>query len=145
MKILVDSNVIIGSFDHSRVDHVDCVRALRTLLLRNEELCICAQVLIEFWAVATRPATSRGGLGVSVKAVASEVDQLVQDYTLIEEPIGIALEWRNLAEQHTVIGASVHDLRLVALMVKSGVSTILTTDTAFTRYPQITVIHPSQV
>jgi hypothetical protein len=77
--------------------------------------------------------------------VASEVDQPIQDYTLIEEPIGIALEWRNLAEQNAVAGASVHDLRLVALMVKSGVSTILTTDIAFSRYPQITVIHPSQV
>jgi predicted nucleic acid-binding protein len=53
--------------------------------------------------------------------------------------------WRDLVASHGVIGASVHDARLVAMMLDRGISDILTLNAAdFRRYP-VNVITPDQV
>jgi len=52
-------------------------------------------------------------------------------------------EWRRLVLIHSVLGAQVHDARLVAAMQVHGVTPILTLDELdFRRYSGIVVIHP---
>jgi predicted nucleic acid-binding protein len=51
--------------------------------------------------------------------------------------------WRDLVAAHSVSGKQVHDARLVAAMMVHGVTHLLTLNTAdFTRYREITAVHP---
>ncbi len=55
-------------------------------------------------------------------------------------------EWRRLVVQHNVIGAKVHDTRLVATMKVHGLDRILTFNMQdFIRYEGVTAIHPESV
>ena len=65
MPYLVDTNVFLRLVSRSDPDRGTVVRALRNLRARNEDLYYTTQVLAEFWAVCTRPATARGGYGLS--------------------------------------------------------------------------------
>jgi predicted nucleic acid-binding protein len=62
MTILVDTNILLRSVDQASAEHLVSVNALRTLNDRGDDLVICAQVVIEFWSVATRPAANNGRL-----------------------------------------------------------------------------------
>ena len=51
--------------------------------------------------------------------------------------------WQELVTQHSVKGKQVHDARLVAAMLRHGISHLLTFNVAhFARYSEITVIEP---
>lgn len=52
-------------------------------------------------------------------------------------------EWKRLVGRHDVSGKAAHDTRLVAVMIASGLTEILTFDVkGFERYPGITVVDP---
>lgn len=54
MSYLIDTNALLRRIQQTHPVHVDAERGT-TLLSRGQQLCIIAQNLIEFWAVATRP------------------------------------------------------------------------------------------
>jgi hypothetical protein len=55
-------------------------------------------------------------------------------------------EWRRLVVLHSVIGAKVHDTRLVATMKTHKLDRILTFNIQdFSRYEGVTAIHPESV
>ena len=57
MATLADTNILLRSLHPEHPHYSIAENALSALRLRNETLCVAAQNLIEFWAVATR---SRG-------------------------------------------------------------------------------------
>lgn len=65
MAYLFDTNVFLRLALRNDPQRQVALEALRILRLRNEVLSITPQVLSEFWSVATRPASARGGLGLS--------------------------------------------------------------------------------
>ena len=71
-RILADTNIWLPIADPDAVQNPVAVRAVARLLVEGHELCICAQNLIEFWAVATRP-TAANGLGWTTDAAAAEI------------------------------------------------------------------------
>ena len=98
----------------------------------------------EFWNVATRPA-AQNGLGFSVALVANEVAKIEQILTLLPDSPAAYAEWKRLVLAHGVMGAKVHDARLVAAMNVYGIRRMLTFNTAdFKRY-EIEAVHPSSV
>ncbi len=125
MKTLVDTNVLIRYMDETSPDNSMCVRALETLTAQGSDLSVCAQVLIEYWAVATRP-LSANGLGFSVEKVDRQITEVCSAFTHLPEPGDIASEWRKLASLHAVIGKQAHDARIVALMLSHSIARILT-------------------
>ena len=53
---------------------------------------------------------------------------------------------KDLLVRYRVRGVQVHDARLAALMIANGVEEILTFDrNDFTRYREITVLHPADI
>ena len=100
------------------------------------------QNLIQFWAVATRP-VAVNGLRLSVEKTGEEVARFEEMFRLVDEPQGVFRRWRQLVEDHAVKGKQVHDARLVAIMIESGIDSILTFNADdFHRYPDITVVDP---
>jgi predicted nucleic acid-binding protein len=141
---LVDTNILLRMLQPHTTQAVIANRALDVLRARSEELHIAAQNLVEFWAVATRPAIVNG-IGLTSEQAIREVNALKQLFILLPEA-PLQSEWERLVTTYRVSGKNSHDARLVAAMTVYGTRSILTFNVQdFTRYAGITVLDPRLV
>ena len=125
--------------------HSDAVRAVSALLIRGERVCILPQNLIEFWSVATRPA-SVNGLGFSLSQTETEVSRVESLLVVLPDSPAIYAEWRRLVVAHSVSGKQVHDARIVAAMNVHNITHILTFNLDdFKRYSFVTLVDPTSI
>ncbi|MCI0490746.1 MAG: type II toxin-antitoxin system VapC family toxin [Blastocatellia bacterium] len=145
MSYLIDTNVLLRLIQKSHPMHKDAADSIRNLMAAGEELCIVPQNLIEFWAVATRPA-NYNGLGLTIDEAEQELSKLKSIFILrLDIPI-IFSEWEKLVKHHKVAGRQAHDARLVAAMLAHGISHLLTFNTDdFKRFAAITAVNPHDV
>ena len=98
--------------------------------------------LVEFWVVATRPA-SQNGLGMSVAAASGELTRIKRLFEPLPELPTIFPVWQSLVIRHAISGKPAHDARLVAAMQAHGIRSVLTFNrTDFYRFPGIEVFDP---
>jgi predicted nucleic acid-binding protein len=146
MRYLVDSNVLLRLLQRNDPYHSMIRQAVRALLARGDTLCCAPQNIVELWNVSTRPATARGGFGLTTAETDRRVRLIERVFTVLEEAPAVYPEWRRLVVDNSVIGIQVHDARIVAAMNVHGVTHILTLNGAdFARYAGITCVAPDQV
>jgi predicted nucleic acid-binding protein len=105
-----------------------------------------AQNIAEFWNVCTRPASARGGYGLSVAETERRVRLLERLFPVLTETPAAYPLWRNLVVAHGVQGVQVHDARLVALLQAHGITHVITLNGAdFARYPGVVALRPNAV
>jgi predicted nucleic acid-binding protein len=144
-RTLVDTNIFLRASDASSLHHAVCVSALSSLATPAWEAFVCAQVIIEFWAVATRP-RSANGLGLSIADAEKTVGDILNTFQCLDEPPKIIEVWRDLAFSHRVAGKQSHDTRLVAIMQAQGVGQLISiNDADFKRFSEIVCVTPDQV
>ena len=145
MRCLVDTNVLLRWSDADHPLHSQCVGAVDRLVDQGYCVCTCAQVLIEYWAVATRP-REVNGLGLAVEGIERNLTDIDQIFLCLPEPPDIAVRWHKLAVSKRVLGRQAHDARIAAFMLAHGISHILTLNACdFTRYQGIVPVSPSDV
>jgi predicted nucleic acid-binding protein len=106
---------------------------------------IIPQNLIEFWAVATRPAANNG-LGLAVDQTAAQLRNLKSLFTLLADIPDIFSEWERIVLQYQVSGKQAHDARLVAAMIVHDITHLLTFNTTdFKRFTTITAVNPQSI
>lgn len=66
MLVLVDSGNLLRILEPRDPQHAAIRGAVRTLRSRGDIPVTAAQCMAEFWNVCTRPASSRGGFGLSI-------------------------------------------------------------------------------
>ena len=144
MQILADSGILLRLFEPGdpRTDAV--LRTIAALEAQGDTLVTAAQNIAEFWNVCTRPATARGGFGLSLAVAEQRLQRVERGFTLLPElPTTYAI-WRGLIVAHAVLGKQVHDARLAALMLSHGVTHLVTLNARdFARYPTLTAIDPA--
>jgi predicted nucleic acid-binding protein len=146
MRYLTDSNILLRLLQRNDPHHSTIRQAVRTLLARGDELCCAPQNIVELWNVSTRPATARGGFGLTTAETDRRVRLIERVFTLLDETPAVYPEWRRLVVGNSVVGVQVHDARIVAVMNVHGITHILTLNGAdFSRYPGITCVAPDQV
>jgi predicted nucleic acid-binding protein len=146
MRYLVDSNVLLRLLQRNDPQHSTIRQAVRALLARGDELCCAPQNIVELWNVSTRPATARGGFGLTTAETDRRVRLIERMFTVLEETPAVYPEWRRLVVGNSVIGVQVHDARIVAVMNVYGITHVLTLNGAdFSRYAGITCLAPDQV
>jgi predicted nucleic acid-binding protein len=120
-------------------------RAVGILRTRNETLNVTPQNLMEFWAVATRPA-SENGLGMTVENAAGELAAFQRLFSMLSETASVFQEWERLVTAHRVSGKNTHDAHIAAAMNVYGITRILTLNVQdFVRYSNISPVHPANV
>jgi predicted nucleic acid-binding protein len=92
MSYLVDSNVLLRLVYRLDSMHGDAENAYIMLREEDQALCIVPQNLIEFWAVATRPANVNG-LGLTIEEAARESSLLKSLFTLQLDTSEIYSTW----------------------------------------------------
>jgi predicted nucleic acid-binding protein len=145
MAVLLDTGILLRGLVPQDAAAAEIRRSARALYRREERLVTTMQNVAEFWNVATRPQNARGGFGCSASFLEPRL-RFIERYCeiLTESPQAYEL-WRELVFQHSLSGVSVHDARLVAVMLANGVSQILTLNGAdFRRYAGIAVVAPSE-
>lgn len=144
MISLIDTNVLLRFFDLADPRNSEIVQALDAMTKASEETYVCAQVLIEYWVVATRPREANG-LGLSIPDADRNLDQIEALFACLPEPPDIGARWREIVRQHSVSGKQAHDARLVALMQAHGVEHLFTLNSQdFTRYQGIVPLTPAE-
>ena len=125
--------------------HPEASGAISILLQGEDDVCLCSQNFIEFWNVCTRP-LAKNGLGMSVEQADAELTRLEGIFSVLPDLPTVYPHWRRLVRLYQVRGVKVHDTRLVAVMLASNLTHILTYNTAdFRRFSEITAVHPSQI
>ena len=146
MRYLVDSNVLLRLLQRNDPHHSTIRQAVRSLLARGDELCCAPQNIVELWNVSTRPATSRGGFGLTTAETDRRVRLIERLFTVLDETPAVYAEWRRLVVSHSIMGVQVHDARIVAVMNVHAITHLLTLNCAdFARYSGITCVAPDQV
>ena len=143
MPVLADTSVLLRLRDLNDPNHAACREALEPARVARHGICLCAQVLIEYWVVATRPA-SGNGFGMTLAEAEEDLVALRAVLPCLPEPPDVADRWQALVTRHRVAGKTAHDARLVALAMAHGVTRVLTLNPSdFARYPQIAALSPS--
>ena len=143
MSWLLDTNVLLRLADEQSPDHAVAAAAIERLLEGKEPVFIGAQVLVEFWAVATRP-ESADGLGWSTATTAEAIRAPRDQFPVLNETPDVLDRWFELVDRFQVAGKHTHDARLAALLLVHGVRRLLTFNT--TDFPPawgVEATHPS--
>jgi predicted nucleic acid-binding protein len=145
---LLDTNVLVRSADPQSAQHAAATAAISSLTASGALLHVAPQVLIEFWAVATRP-ISANGLGKTTAEAVALVGSWKRGFAVLPDAPAIFDEWQRLVSSYGVSGKPTHDARLVAVMKAHGLTHFLTFNGGdFARYESgegITVIEPANV
>ena len=120
-------------------------QSIKTLERKGEILVVVPQVLVEFWAVATRPANVNG-LGMTTDEAESELENLQKLFKVLPENAQIFDEWKTFVAKYKVSGKVTHDARIVAAMTVHKIENILTLNpNDFKRFTEITAVRPQDV
>jgi predicted nucleic acid-binding protein len=139
---LLDTNNLVRIVKRDDAERPLIMAAIHRLAEEGAELCYVPQNIVELWNVLTRPVAANG-CGLNVREAKREIAILEREFTFLPDNEKVHTEWRRLVETHSVLGKQVHDARLVAAMIVHGISHLLTLNQAdFTRYPEITAVHP---
>lgn len=111
----------------------------------GHELFLKTQNVAEFWNVCTRP-VGVNGLGFSIESTHRYTAQLERFLVILPDSLQAFNLWRKLVVDHAVMGAKVHDARLVAVMRTCGIQRIVTFNISdFGRFSGIEVVAPADV
>lgn len=145
MVCLLDTNILLRSIKLDHPMHPAAVEAMKALVLRKNSLVIVPQVIVEFWAVCTRPGANNE-LGLKPAEASVELSRIESNFQILPESSVIFDVWRELVARHEVSGVQAHDARIVAAMIVHGISSILTfNDKDFRRFHEINVLTPQSV
>lgn len=95
MKLLLDSNVLLRWSDSKASEHASCMEAVSRLAQSSNLVCVCAQVIIESYVVATRP-VEVNGLGFSPSEARQTLTDIEGSFACLPEPPDMAVCWRRL-------------------------------------------------
>ena len=145
MSYLADTNVASRRVLPPDPHHAIITQAIDLLRQQGEVLHITAQIIVEFHALATRPADANG-LAMTAAQASIEARKMESIFPLLLEIPAIFPLWCNLVDTYSVIGRQVYDARLVAVMQAHGITHLLTMNpTHFRRFAGITVVEPKNV
>jgi hypothetical protein len=111
----------------------------------QHQLRTVPQVLYEYWVVVTRPKHSNG-LGFSIDDAEIMLNDLKELFPPYRDERGILEPWEQLIVRHKCHGKVAHDTRLVAAMIRHGVTHLLTFNQKhFIRFPEVNAVNPEKL
>lgn len=146
MRYLLDTGVLLRLVHPTDPQHQDVVDALDVLKSRGDSFYCGMQNVVEFWNVTTRPATARGGFGLTAQEARRRLAIIELAVEVLTDSAASYAEWKRLVVAHSVLGVQVHDTKLVALMNAQGLTHLLTLNPSdFKRFAELTTTTPKDV
>lgn len=140
---VLDTNILLYLANTAASEHGPAKASVSRMLAAGDRLAIAAQVLFEFWSVATRP-VSANGLGWTGPQARAAIDGFRGRFAILAEPPEVIDLWLELVETHDLKGKRVHDAHLLATMKANGVAQLLTLNvTDFPADPAFAIMAPT--
>ena len=140
--VLLDANVLGYLVSPSSPRSAVCETAVEKIIERGDRSVISAQVLYEFWCVATRPAAGNG-LGWPVSEARRAIAGFRREFDILHDPPEVLDIWLDLVVAFNLKGKRIHDAHLLATMKANRVSTLLTFNTSdFPAVSGLTILNP---
>lgn len=148
MSVLVDTSCLLRLASQDDPREAATQAALDRLKDAGETMRAAPQNFVEFRSVATRP-LAVNGLGLTTAEADAELDRFGLLFPPLPED-GFYPVWRDLCRRAGVSGKQVHDTRLAAVCINTGVGTVLTWNPSdFRRFipfvPGLTILTPDDV
>jgi predicted nucleic acid-binding protein len=141
----LDTNIVLRFCNTLDDCHPLVTSAVAQLLREGYDCVFTAQILAEFWVVATRPPEANG-LGFSTSQTREFIDPLFTTFRLLEETSQTFQIWLELVTDQDIKGKRAHDARIAAAMLTHGITHLLRFNTQdFIQVPGITVAVPESV
>lgn len=116
MRGAINTCVLLRTRDVRSPLHIVAKQALQQLANSNVRSFVAPQILAEYWAVATRPADQRGGLGLHPDTVREDIRYFMELYEMAREPHNLFDTWLEILSTYGVSGKAVWDARLAAVL-----------------------------
>lgn len=143
INYLLDTNIILRFTDSDSAEYELINNVISQILVEGGQCLITAQVITEFWVVATRP-ISVNGLGWTVEKTEEAVQMLINQFDLLEETPAIFPQWLSLVTSYKISGKRTHDVRIQAVMLTHNISHLLTLNPQdFVAIEGLEIIHPN--
>ena len=140
---LLDTNILLYLASRAAPEHEAAKGTVARMLAAGDRLAIAAQVLFEFWSVATRPVLANG-LGWNAQQSRAAIDDFRGRFDVLAEPPEVIDLWLDLVATYDLKGKRVHDAHLLATMKANGISRLLTFNvTDFPSDPAFTILAPA--
>lgn len=144
MRYLVDTNMVLRRVIATDSQHGLVKSCLDELMLQGHDLVLTPQVLVEFHAVATRPATANG-LGMTCEEALEQIEEICQLFGLLPEGPEIFEAWKKLTASISASGRQSFDARLAAVAISNDLDGLVTLNSEhFRRFKQLSLIDPSR-
>ena len=141
-QYLLDTNILLRASDPNSSSYPLIMNVVDMIIRQGGECLITSQILIEFWVVATRP-KDVNGLGWTTQKTQQEINQILSQFSLLEESPDIFPLWFQLVTIYNIKGKRTHDIRLLAVMKAFNITHLLTFNPDdFIPIPNITILHP---
>ena len=140
---LLDSNVLVYAHQALSTFHHEARGLLAQGLEGKIPVCVCPQILLEFFAVITNP--RRVTDPVSPSKAMTEIEKYLRAEAIeIIHPTNEAFDcFLNIMKQYLPKGAEIFDIQLVATMLSNGVTRLYTFNLDhFRRFKEITLLTP---
>ncbi|MGH2403012.1 MAG: type II toxin-antitoxin system VapC family toxin [bacterium] len=139
--ILLDTNVLVVSFNVDAGGHRVCRAVVDAALARRIPGALVPQVLLEAYAVLTDARRLKTPL--APERAWAEVDTLAHSMTVVYPQRAVFDELQGIVRSRQPTGQDIFDVFIVAQMRASGISAICTLDTKdFSGYEGISVETP---
>lgn len=138
--IALDTNLLIYAHRRGVPQHTAARRAIGDALSQGAG-GIAVQVLAEFWAVVTHPA-SEGGASKPAVAAAFVAALTNAGLDVWMPASGFSARLLAMAESRGVTGPRVFDLQIALTAAEAGATEIWTADRAFISVPGLQVVNP---
>lgn len=143
INYLLDTNIILRFTDSDSAEYELINNVISQILVEGGQCLITAQVITEFWVVATRPITVNG-LGWTVEKTEEAVQMLINQFDLLEETPAIFPQWLSLVTSYKISGKRTHDVRIQAVMLTHNISHLLTLNPQdFVAIQGLKITHPN--
>ena len=120
----IDTNVLLYLANPQAPEHARAKAAVADLLANDQRPIIAAQIVFEFWSVATRP-TEANGLGWSTKQAFEQIEIFRTRFGLLYESPAVVDLWLHVVVSHGRKGKRIQDAHLLATMKANGVDRLL--------------------
>ncbi len=142
---LFDTNIFLRLAEKRSPERPAILNAIRKIRAKNQTICFTPQILAEFWNVCTRPATARGGFGLSLSQTERKVNLLQKYFELLPDNFQTFAEWRKIVSDYGISGVQVHDAKLVASMNVHKVEYLVTLNEKDFKRFGINIVRPEDI
>ncbi len=140
---LLDTNILVYAADETSPFHQDA-KVLREKGINGEvSLCICPQVLSEYFAIITDP--KRVNETRTQKEAVFEMEKYYSSKNILKiyPGSGVMEKTLDLLKRYNITKQTIFDLQLVATMLSNNVTNIYTLNQAdFSKFIEIEVLTP---